>query len=97
MTTNGTLLNEEINNFIIQNKIGTMISIDGNKKQHNANRFDKMGNGSYDEVMDKTDALRKMGYLSARATITATNINLVYCIVDIWLNIYSYYSRFMLK
>lgn len=76
MTTNGTLLNEEINNFIIQNKIGTMISIDGNKKQHNANRFDKMGNGSYDEVMDKTDALRKMGYLSARATITATNINL---------------------
>ena len=22
---------------------------------------------------------------------------LVYCIVDIWLNIYSYYSRFMLK
>lgn len=22
---------------------------------------------------------------------------LVYCIVDIWLNVYSYYSRFMLK
>lgn len=76
MTTNGVLLNEEINNFIIQNKIGTMISIDGNKEQHNANRFDKMGRGSYDEVIDKTNTLRKRGYLSARATITATNINL---------------------
>lgn len=76
MTTNGTLLNEEVNNFIIQNKIGTMISIDGNKEQHNANRFDKAGKGSYDEVIDKTSTLRNEGYLSARATITATNINL---------------------
>lgn len=33
MTTNGTLINDEMNEFIIQNKIGTMISIDGNRDQ----------------------------------------------------------------
>lgn len=76
MTTNGTLLNDEINEFIIQNKIGTMISIDGNRDQQNAKRYYKNGAGCYDEVIEKTQFLREKDCLSARATITASNIEL---------------------
>lgn len=77
MTTNGTLLNDQINKFIIENRIGTMISIDGNAEQQNAKRYYKMGKGCYDEVIEKTAPLREKGYLSARATITDTNLVLV--------------------
>lgn len=77
MTTNGTLLNEEINGFIINNKIGTMISIDGNREQQNAKRYYKTGEGCYDEVIEKTEFLRKKQCLSARATITASNLELI--------------------
>ncbi len=76
MTTNGTLLNEEINRFIIENKIGTMISMDGDRNQQNAKRYYKNGIGCYDEVIQKTQFLREKSYLSARATITSTNIRL---------------------
>lgn len=76
MTTNGTLLNDEINEFIIQNKIGTMISIDGNRNQQNAKRYYKNGAGCYDEVIEKTQFLRERNCLSARATITSSNIKL---------------------
>lgn len=76
MTTNGTLLNDEINQFIIKNRIGTMISIDGDCEQQNAKRYYKNGNGCYDEVIEKTAYLREIGHLTARATITESNLEL---------------------
>lgn len=33
MTTNGTLLNDEVNKLIVENKISTIISIDGDKEK----------------------------------------------------------------
>ncbi|MBA4687348.1 MAG: SPASM domain-containing protein [Candidatus Galacturonibacter soehngenii] len=76
MTTNGTLLTDKINQFIIDNKISVMISIDGDKKQQNAKRHYKSGKGCYDEVIEKTTDLRKRRFLSARATITESNIEM---------------------
>lgn len=51
MTTNGTLLTDEINQFIIKNKISTMISIDGDIEQHDSKRYYKSGNGCYNVIM----------------------------------------------
>lgn len=76
MTTNGTLLNNEINNFIIENKINTMISIDGNK-DHNSDRVYPNGKSAYKDIIDKTSYLRDKGILSARATITPKNLDIV--------------------
>lgn len=76
MTTNGTLLNDEINEFIIKNKISTMISIDGDHEQQDAKRYYKSGEGCYNEVIEKTKTLREKRYLSARATITSTNMDM---------------------
>ena len=37
------------------------------------------------------------GETPEEAIVREIKEELVYCIVDIWLNVYSYYSRFMLK
>ncbi|ONI45313.1 hypothetical protein AN641_00565 [Candidatus Epulonipiscioides gigas] len=76
MTTNGTLLTNEISQFIIKNKISTMISIDGDIEQHDSKRYYKNGNGCYNEIIEKTTYLREQKYLSARATISDSNLEL---------------------
>ena len=40
MTTNGTLLNDEVNKLIVENKISTIISIDGDKENNDKNEID---------------------------------------------------------
>lgn len=50
VVTNGTLLNDEIGDFIAVNRIGLEISIDGPAKVHDANRCYPDGSGSFREV-----------------------------------------------
>ena len=51
MTTNGTLLNDEIIDFIAQNSFSLIISLDGPKSRHDANRIFKNGSGTFDTVI----------------------------------------------
>ncbi|MCR3758710.1 SPASM domain-containing protein [Clostridium felsineum] len=84
MTTNGTLLNKEIEEFIIENNIRLQISIDGNKTIHDSNRYFDNKRGSHDIILTNTKNLRSMGLLSARATITGKYMDIK--------NIYNYLS-----
>lgn len=77
MTTNGTLINKEIEDFIIDNKIKVQISIDGDKRTHDCNRYYSGKIGSHDMVLRKTESLRKKGLVDARATITGGELNLI--------------------
>lgn len=70
MTTNGTLLTEEIADYCLEKKIGIKISIDGPKEINDRCRGYKDGAGSYQDVLKNTHNLRNMGMVSARATIT---------------------------
>ncbi len=74
MTTNGTLITEDIEKFIIENKISTQISIDGDENTHNKHRFFANKEGTHDFVMKKTKTLREGKKLLARATITKESI-----------------------
>ncbi|WP_195430404.1 radical SAM protein [Clostridium sp. D46t1_190503_E9] len=78
MTSNGTLLNKEIEEFIIENKIAIQISIDGDKNTHDSNRYFSGKVGSFDTVLRKTKSLREKGLLSARGTITTKELDLVH-------------------
>jgi uncharacterized protein len=78
MTTNGTLINEEIEEFIVANRIKTQISIDGDQKTHDSNRYFPGKRGSYEAVLKKTQGLREKGLLDARGTVTPQEINLTY-------------------
>ncbi|MDD5603117.1 MAG: thioether cross-link-forming SCIFF peptide maturase [Eubacteriales bacterium] len=51
VTTNGTLLNEEITEYINKNMDNVVISIDGRPEIHDAIRFDRAGKGTYDRIM----------------------------------------------
>ncbi|MBW9159133.1 Cys-rich peptide radical SAM maturase CcpM [Clostridium tagluense] len=54
LTTNATLLTEEIVRYFDQNNVSIMISLDGPREIHDKNRkFANSGNGSFDTVMEK--------------------------------------------
>lgn len=68
-TTNGTLISREVESFFEEYGIRAMISIDGDKKTHDANRYFANGEGSYDMIIENTRNLRTQKKLSARATV----------------------------
>lgn len=61
MTTNATLLNDEISDFLTLNDFNMVISIDGPKELHDENRVFPNGNGSFNKVIEGIECL-----LSAR-------------------------------
>lgn len=77
MTTNGTLINKEIEDFIIENKIQVQISIDGDEKTHDANRYFADKSGCHATVLEHTAKIRKLGLADARATVTGQNLDLI--------------------
>ena len=77
MTTNGTLINDEIEQMIVKYNINTMISIDGDKETQDHNRFYANKKGSYEIVFENTKELRNRNLLSARATLTNYNMNIL--------------------
>lgn len=59
MTTNGTLLNEEIVEFLQMHDISLTISLDGPKHIHNKNRrFAGNNEGSFEKVIENLELLR---------------------------------------
>lgn len=59
MTTNGTLLDLEKIGFLVKHKFTLMISLDGERESHDANRKFLSGEGSFDLVMQNLKALKK--------------------------------------
>lgn len=71
MTTNGSLIDDKIVDYIVNFNFGLMISMDGDKELHNSLCPTKTGADSFDLVMagiEKVKARRKN--LSVRATLT---------------------------
>lgn len=60
MTTNATLLSEEIIKYLSENDILLTISLDGPKEIHNKNRkFAGSGTGSFDKIMESMEILKE--------------------------------------
>jgi uncharacterized protein len=76
LTTNATLLRDEVISFLIKHKIRILISLDGDLQTHNANRPFSNGTGSYSQIIKNLKKLRKNKFdYSARATVTLKDIN----------------------
>lgn len=78
ITTNGTLLNNEISEFINENMDNIVLSIDGRKKVNDRMRKFIDGSGTYDNIMPKIKSLvesrgDKSYYI--RGTFTANNLD----------------------
>lgn len=59
ITTNGTLLNEEIIDFFIAKNFDIKLSIDGNKFYHDMNRTYQNQDGTYDTIIEKKQLIKK--------------------------------------
>lgn len=60
LTTNCTLLNDEIVEYFVKHNVHMMISIDGPAEIHNSNRrFAADGTGSFEVILDKLESIRQ--------------------------------------
>jgi uncharacterized protein len=76
LTTNGTLLSDEVVEFISKHQISVLISIDGDISSHNLNRPFPGGGDSYDKIVGNLQKLNQHGIsFSARATVTSFTKN----------------------
>ncbi len=59
ISTNGTLLTEEIQDYIVQHDMGTLVSIDGDEDTHNRQRPLRGGGPSFHLIIDKAKQLNE--------------------------------------
>ena len=72
VTTNGTLISEDIANFFKANNFYVSFSVDGTQVKHDLHRISKSGVGSYDNSVKNIHLLGK-NHISLRATSTPEN------------------------
>ena len=78
LTTNGVLLNDEINEFLNKEMSNVVLSLDGRKEVHDHFRKDYSGRGSYDLILPKFKRLvesRGGKDYYVRGTFTHNNID----------------------
>lgn len=79
MTTNATLLNDEIIEYLNENMVNIILSLDGRKDINDAMRMRKDGSGSYESIVPKIKEMvkkrdpEKMHYV--RGTFTRNNLD----------------------
>lgn len=57
LTTNASLMNDEIIDFFVKENFNVIVSLDGYKENHDKNRVDVMGNPTFDKVMSNIKKL----------------------------------------
>jgi uncharacterized protein len=72
--TNGTLISDEIAEFIADSKIDPAVSIDGRKSVHDAMRVDKAGRGTYERTFEGIKKLQNNGS-DVIASLTISKLN----------------------
>jgi uncharacterized protein len=73
LTTNATLLTEEIVDFLAENRFGVTVSMDGDRELHDKMRIFHNGKGSYDVIVPKIKMLlerHKTNSIGARVTLS---------------------------
>jgi uncharacterized protein len=78
LTTNATLLREEIIDWIVENDVGVTVSMDGGKEQQDRFRVFNNGMGSYDVILPNIRMLlekHRKRPVGARVTLTKQNLD----------------------
>jgi len=74
ITTNLTLLTEEIASFIKERKISILASIDGIREAHDLNRVDAQGRGTFDQAIRALDLLKGYERVTIRGSFTVETL-----------------------
>lgn len=78
LTTNGTLFTDDIVEYLLENGIYVLLSLDGSKESHDKNRVYHNGNGSFDTIMRNLEHIQDkypdfFSLLSVNAVIDPNN------------------------
>jgi uncharacterized protein len=74
LTTNATMLTEQVIDFLAENRVGVTVSIDGNREMNDKMRVFSDGRGSYDVIVPRIKMLlqrHKTNSIGARVTLSA--------------------------
>src|SRR5882672_349042 len=74
LTTNATLLTEQVVDFLAEHKVGVTVSIDGNRELNDKMRVFADGRGSYDVIVPRIKMLlerHKTNSIGARVTLSS--------------------------
>lgn len=85
MTTNGTLLTDEVVDFLVENEFYLSISLDGSQKEHDVNRKFKNGKGSFETIINNIKRIRDRypEYEKNMSIMTTVNPHMdLGCVVD---------------
>ncbi len=80
LTTNATLLREEVIDWMVANDVGVTVSIDGAREQQDKHRVFANGMGSYDIIVPRIKELlakHRRRPVGARVTLTGQNLDVV--------------------
>lgn len=69
LESNGMLITQEIAEFLRENRIFVIVSIDGTKASHDSYRIDKNGNGSWEKAVNGYKILKDAGCLVVISTV----------------------------
>ena len=96
LTTNGTIMNEKILDYIIKNNIHINFSIDGGQRIHDLNRRFINTEGSFNKVLETLDFIKKHNYynMTARMTLTSPGLESLADDIDFLWNLGFYYVFF---
>lgn len=78
MTTNGTLMTEEVEQYLVDNMYNIVLSIDGRKEVNDRVRYNFNGSGTYDKIVDKYKSVaekRNQQNYFVRGTFTRYNLD----------------------
>jgi uncharacterized protein len=78
LTTNGVLLEDHVQNYLNQNDISVVLSLDGRPEVHDRMRFFADGSGSYEDVLTRIQAMaesRQHQNYYVRGTYTRSNLD----------------------
>jgi len=59
VTVNGSLFDEEIQNFLVSNNFAILVSLDGDKNNHDRNRVKEGNAGTFDEILNNIRIFKK--------------------------------------
>ena len=78
ITTNATLVTDEVAKLFKENNFNVTISIDGDKEDNDKNRFYSSMRGAYDNIIRGVQKLQQYNVnVVARGTVTSKNINMM--------------------
>lgn len=84
VTTNATLIDEELSEFFAENSFSLTVSIDGNKETTDTNRFYANKTGAYNDIVKGYGVVNKKVSATARGTVTSESLN----ILESWNHLY---------